>query len=396
MSLLRIISALALSSLFVISCSDPTGTATPPADTSNSIWSSVNVGVIPDTLLYGDTALFQIAVGDSDGDSASVTISGIPATMVSESRTDTSKVFLFRLIADSLQFDSLYFITVAATGVDQVDTATWTYGVQILDTARMSGLKKLAVGMWWTTMGYDTGKHYIDTFGKPLSISIGTEIHRKYQAITGTYPIGSQTFLVVLTSDTISENAGISTRIDNSGMLMRQTENSIEYLLLPGTWFIDSITITVLKVPMGSATSWPAAYKTLDTTVRYLTMPFSVHSVLTDTANLAPVAAPAWLQNSRPCNEVTLRSDWETITTADTTITGIFTSGDTITRAFIKSTGRWTWNSDFGIPVFISQKDIGFDTNTLGRVVKNDTTSKAVYLRKIFDPRSNDTVVVRP
>ncbi len=236
----------------------------------HSLWTEV-VSVdskIPDTLHAGMTITYIMKIGDSDGDPVSVTVEGLPpgVNMEISDGQDTAVMSLI-LFGDSLPYDSLYNISIHADGsfglhASGLDTLTIARSMLVLDTNRLGGLRRLAVGMWWTDTQMDTISstkvfHPVDS----TNISIKYIEHHKYSEVINLVELNGWLHYQVLTYDTLINLDSIATNM----FWVRHTDSLVDQLM-PG-WLGDTLRVTMFKLPLFVGSSWESLAYSWDTAV---------------------------------------------------------------------------------------------------------------------------------
>jgi hypothetical protein len=126
--MVRIFALIALAALLFCNSNPST-----PRD-SNTMWHRVTTTTQapPDTLHSGEAITLGLAFGDSDGDTATASVTGLPAgAYVISQHGDTAMVTL-NLNADSLTGDMLYTIRVIGSGNAALDADTIVYIIWVV------------------------------------------------------------------------------------------------------------------------------------------------------------------------------------------------------------------------------------------------------------------------
>ncbi|HUI92436.1 MAG TPA: hypothetical protein VLX68_09345 [Chitinivibrionales bacterium] len=379
-----------------LSCSNPSK----PVDTVNTMWSKVlSPSGVPDTLRYGQSVSVQIAVGDSDGDAATVSLAGLPSTCYNLSMKGDTALVNLNLVGDSLQYDSLYTVHIIGRGGAAVDSLSLTYTIMVIDTARLGGVRKLITGMWWLETGADTTITTRDSSNTSF-ITRDTAEHHKYSKVIYATPSGSEMVYVVQTSDTVSTVAGAAESTTTSFLLLHHSATGVSYVYPPSGWFDDSIRVKAYDLPLAVNKSWQYVNAAGDTTFH---APFGIINVkvkylisIEGTAQIPGVTPYQFSGADRPCFQVANATTWSTVLTCDTSIsilTLTINQGDTIASSITQSQASMYVNTELSIPLYSFTVETKVDTNYIDGVVSRGTTKKGSFITSYFDARKNVTLV---
>ncbi len=128
--------ALIATGLFFSSCDlmngdsgDESGTV---ADNFSLVINSPSQSTLPDTIEYGDSVVFSLAISDTSGDSVMVAVAGLPPGLAASTQQAMGNTTVsFTLRGSRLVADSLYHIVIFAKGSGLTDTLTQMYDVFI-------------------------------------------------------------------------------------------------------------------------------------------------------------------------------------------------------------------------------------------------------------------------
>ena len=374
-----------------------------PVDTTNRMWYRVvSPKMLPDTLFYGQSATLQVAFGDSSGNAATATVTGLPQGSYNiTSDKDTAFVTL-NITADSLQYDSVYTARIHARGGDPVDTLSVSYSFLVVDTTRLGGLRKLLAGTWWITDENDSLAYVKDTAGIRVSIA-KNDHHHKYSKVTFAGIIAGELYYGIETTDTVLSDSSQPTK---SSMVLRHTASKVDYTIPPKLLIVnrDSVDVEVFKLPLAVGNSWQEFSVAGDTAVRiYIgTFPLGIgvelHVSLSENKNssVAGVSQYQFGGALRTCYEVVSQGSMLANYVSDTTIaylgTTIIGTGDTAVASDSACTVHSFANNDLSIPLWSYSVGTKRDTNYVNNVVARDTVRMASHVTAFFDARSGKTL----
>ena len=388
--------AAACAAAFFFCADNPAG----PKDTSNSLWHAFKTAQdIPDTLYYGDEVTCIIAVGDSDGSPVTASVSGLPSSAWFVSQTGDTALITLTLTGDSLQYDSLYTISIIAHGGSTVDAETFTYAVQVIDSTRLGGLRTLAVGMWWRGIKGDTLEQKKDS-ANTILYTYDTTLYHTFNTVTGTQAINGGLWYVIESWDTCIDSGTVR----HESKFFQHTAQSEKMLISINSQTHDTASYKLFELPLRQGNSWEMFDTSIDTAVRIamgaLSIPLLAHYGLNAGAGVFGAATYRFDGRDMSCFEVddTLRSSGRYI--VDTTIVlladTIVTRGDTVAVARSTTTTRMYLSPDLSIPLWSSDLEVALDSNSVSLVVQHSAKKSGTVISAYFDPRANDTLALGP
>jgi hypothetical protein len=392
--------AFAVGFTLLFSCSNPSQ----PIDTTNSMWYKVvSPKTVPDTLYYGQSATFQVAIGDSDGDAVRATVTGLPQGSYNITSDRDTAFVTMNLTADSLQYDSLYTVRIHARGGAAVDSLSLSYSFLVVDSSRIGGLRKLVTGSWWITDENDSLVYVKDTAGIRVTIT-QNDHHHKYSKVTFAGIIAGNLYYGIETTDTVLSD---SSQPSKSGIVLRHTSTKVDYTVPPKLFVVnrDSVDVVVLNLPLAVHNSWQVFTVSGDTAVRITvgTFPFIVGVPLqlylseSGSAQVAGTSQYEFGGTARTCYEVVSQNNMKAAYVSDTTIaylgTTIIGDGDTAVASDSVCVVHSFVNNDLSIPLWSYSQGSKRDTNYVNNVVARDTVRTASYLTMYFDARTGKTLV---
>jgi hypothetical protein len=375
-----------------------------PVDTVNTMWYKVlSPKMLPDTLNYGQYATFQVAIGDSDGDAATATVTGLPQGMYNITSSGDTAYVTLNITADSLQWDSLYTVRIRARGGAAVDSLSLSYPFLVVDSTRLGGLRKLVTGSWWTTDEYDSLVYVKDTAGIRVTIA-KNDHHHKQSTVTFAGIIAGNLYYGIETTDTLLSD---TTQPSKSGIALRHTAAKLDYTVPPKLFFVnkDSVDVNLLDLPLAAGKSWQVFSVAGDTAVRVYvgTFPFGVnvklqlYLSLNDSARVAGTSPYQFGSAVRTCYEVVSQNSMKADDLSDTTIVylgaTVISVGDTVDVSDSSRTEHSFINNDLSIPLWSYSVGSKRDTNYVNQVVAHDTVRTASYVTSFHDARTGTTLM---
>ncbi len=362
-------------------CTNPQNPYTTPAerDTVNTIWTKqVSPNGLASVLYYGSTASFQISAGDSDGDSVSIALSGIPAsTYIVTHSHDTSFVSL-NLVGDSLLFDSLYTIKISISGVDSIDTLNLHYPIQINDSTRLGGVKKFTKGLSWVVEKIDSTASLLSTTTKDSTIAThSSSIHRILFTMMDEFPYLGQNYWLVAMSDTnISDKRAVA----KNTFLIMQTATSIEYITAAPEW-PDSLRTLAYKLPLKSQTNWSVVntQKSISgaPVLNGITLHLTTALTITSNATMAQKQSILFESTQRPCFTINTATNYLALMKFDAPVrfgdSLIAAQGDTAELATSTIEQTQSFSDFHGIALKSSEKTITKTEKPFDFTVTTDT-----------------------
>jgi hypothetical protein len=375
------------------------------ADTINpdtsTLWYQLLSDSLPDTLHYGASAVFILNVGDNDGDSVSVTVSGLPQSQLpSIFPSGNATAVSFNLKGDSLAFDSTYTITLSASGEETMDTLTLRYALRVADTTRLGGVKKLKIGMWWIEMEYDT-TDFEDRDSSGLVDTSGTALteHRLAHRVVDTLKRGADLYYVIRKVDSVKNESAL--KIDT--LLVKHSDFEVSFAISPDSGS-DTLFLKFLSLPLTLGLQW-TVMDTSQETFFPITgwvlgiMRFWVYSV-SATEAMDTVRHPVG-GHDYPCLDLATTDSNYSLMTAfgDLVIpvvqTVVVDSGDTIGFSRAEASTRTFYNTSLTVPLWSHKVTTGLDTNYLDRTSHRYTSRRETFLTMFYDPWLGDTVLTK-
>jgi hypothetical protein len=384
----------------VLSCTNPAQ----PVDTTNSVWYKVvSPKTVPDTLYYGQSSTFQVAIGDSDGDAVRATVTGLPQGSYNITSDGDTAFVTMNLTADSLQYDSLYTVRIRARGGAAVDSLSLSYSFLVVDSSRIGGLRKLVTGSWWITDENDSLVYVKDTAGIRVTVA-KNDRHHKYSKVTFAGIIAGNQYYGIETTDTILSD---SSQPSKSGIVLRHTAAKVDYTVPPKLFVVnrDSVDVVMLNLPLAVHNSWQVFSVSGDTAVRiYIgTFPLVIGVQLqlylseSGSAQVAGTSQYEFGGAARTCYEVVSQNNMKADYVSDTAIaylgTAIINVGDTAVASDSVCVVHSFVNNDLSIPLWSYSQGSKRDTNYVNNVVTRDTVRTASYLTMYFDARTGKMLV---
>jgi hypothetical protein len=384
----------------IVSCSNPAKTT----DTTFTMWYTVkSPNNLPDTLYYGKSVVFQVAIGDSDGDPVSASLTGLPPGAYTIATTGDTTLVTMTLTGDSLQYDSLYSVHISARGGAAVDSLSLSYSFLVVDTSRLGGLRKLVTGMWWASEENDTIVSVKDSVTKTVIVR-DIKHHHKSSQVMASGLIGGDLYYYIETSDTVVADTA---HPQKTGMLLRHTAAQVDYTLPPHFLLVnkDTIKARVFDLPFKANNSWQIYTVAGDTAIRYPVGQFpliifvKLHIYLSGdaTARVAGVSDYQFGGVTRNCFDVvstttargTLLSDTNVVFLVDTLIR----VGDTVVVSDSMKTEHQYVNNDLSIPLWTYSVATKRDTNYVDHVAIRDTVRAENVVTSYYDARTKTTLV---
>jgi hypothetical protein len=393
------LSFFACAAWLMMSCTNPADSQ----DTTFTMWHRVvSPAGLPDTLHYGQSVTFQVAIGDSDGDPVSATLSGLPPGSYNITSSGDTSFVTMNLVGDSLQYDSLYSVRVSAGGGAAVDSLSLSYSFVVVDSTRLGGLRKLVTGMWWTSEENDTIVSVKDSVTKTVIVT-DTRHHHKYSTVVASGIIGGELYYYIETTDTVVADTA---HPQKTGMLLRHTAAQVDYTIPPHFLLVnkDTIKAKVFDLPFRVNKSWQMFTVAGDTAIVYPVGKFpliifvKLHIYLAGDAQ-AQVAATSDYQfggAARKCFDVvstettrgTLLSDTTIILLGDTLVR----DRDTVLISDSLKTEHQFVNNDLSIPLYSYSVSAKRDTNYIDHVVIRDTVRTRNIVTSYYDTRTKITL----
>lgn len=360
-------------------------------DTINSMWSSVlSANTIPESLYCGSTVMFQMSVGDSDGDPASITLDGLPASRYNITASGDTSFITLNLAGDSLTKDSLYTVRITATGENAADSLIQIYSMMVIDTNSLGGFRKLVEGMWWTEMQHDTTVNVKDSANVKTIIRDTLE-HHKHCEVVDVFEWNGDTVYAVAVFDTIVNKDSLHK--DTS--LYIHTESSVEALLVLDLYGIDTTRVRLYNLPLTIGDSWQSFDPiSIDTTASWIGLDFDVSLNFTGSAELTDTSYLAFSSSNYKCfttintTELTglalLGEDFlNPLNPADT----LLYAGDTVGVSTTEEQSENYICPDLALQIRSTGLKTVCDSNYAQNVVTHDTTRTIKFLTKYYDPR---------
>jgi hypothetical protein len=384
----------------MLSCSN--SNPAKPVDTVNSMWYKVvSPQAIPDTLYYGQSLTFQVAIGDSDGDKPSAAVSGLPPAAYNITSSGDTAFVTLNLAADSLRWDSLYTVSIGATGVAAADSLVLPYSFRVIDSARLGGLRKLVVGTWWAVDENDSLVYVKDTAGIELTIK-KNDHHHKMSRVTYAGVVAGNLYYGIETADTVLSDSSQPTK---TGLVLRHTASQVDYTVPPKMFVVneDSVDVTVLALPFSEGKSWQTFAVSGDTGVRIYvgTFPFIIGVNLTlnlsmgGTAQVSSASPVLFGGMPRSCWEVVTQNTMKADYLSDTTIVflgnTILSVNDTVMTSDSSCTVHSFFNDDLSTALWSYSLGTKRDSNYVDRVVVHSTVRTASYITSYYDARTGKT-----
>jgi hypothetical protein len=380
----------------MVSCSNPAR----PVDTVDTMWYKVvSPKTIPDTLYYGQSATFQVAIGDSDGDKAGAVVTGLPRGAYNITSSGDTAFVTLNLTGDSLKWDSLYTVRIHATGGAAVDSLSLSYSFLVVDSTRLGGLRKLANGAWWTTDEYDSLVYVKDTAGIRVTVN-KNDHHHKYSKVTFSGIIAGNLYYGIETTDTLLSD---TTQPSKSGIVLRHTAAKVDYTVPPKLFIVnrDSVDVTVLDLPLAVNKSWQGFSLSGDTAVTIfvglIPIRLQLYLSMSDSGEVTGTQPYQFAGAARSCFEVVSQNNMHATYVSDTTIvflgTTVISTGDTAVSSDSSRTEHSFINNDLSIPLWSYSVGTKRDTNYVNQVVARDTVRAALYVMSYYDARTGTTLM---
>jgi hypothetical protein len=375
----------------MVSCSNPAK----PVDTKNTVWYTVkSPNNLPDTLFYGKSVVFQVAIGDSDGDAVSASLAGLPTGAYSIARAGDTTLVTMTLTGDSLQYDSLYSVRISARGGAAVDSLSLSYSFFVADTSRLGGMRKLVTGMWWTSYENDTIVSVKDSVTKTVTTR-DIKHHHKYSQVKASGIIGGDLYYYIETSDTVVADTA---HPQTTGLVLRHTAAQVDYTLPPHYLLVnkDTIKAKVFDLPLRANKSWQSYSVAGDTAIMYpvgqfpfiIFLKLHIYRTGNATVQVAGVSNYQFGGAARRCFEVVSTATTRTVLLSDTAIASFINAGDTVVVSDSVKTEHQFVNNDLSIPLWTWSVATKRDTNYVDSVAVRDTVRSENVITSYFDART--------
>jgi hypothetical protein len=285
-----------------------------------------------------------------------------------------------------------------------------SYSMNVLDTNRIGGVRKPAVGMWWIEHQFDTLVWHLDSIDKGklqnqdtshvYLIKSDTVEHHKLNRIIAKTLAGADSVYVLFSTDTLKgEGAGGADSIKSDYMLIKHTPTGVE-LRSPGpVWFNDTLKMKYLALPFSPGSSWPSISLTLDTAVRAGGIKVLWHASFSGTSTAGTRTQVLFAGGSRNCYTINHGTAMNSDLLLDTTlqIPGFDTlnQGDTLATSRNRQSGPLSFSSDLGVGIEDHTLETQLDTNRFELKSVRDTVRKGTFLKQLYDPRRGDTLIAR-
>jgi hypothetical protein len=394
---------------FLTSCSDDNPAGVP--DEASLGWCVVSIDSIPHTLMYGQSITAQYCFYDKDGSAVQVSVSGIVPSLYHVVGSGDSVFVTFNLRADSLEYDSTYRITMHANG-GGIDTMTLACAMNVIDTNRLGGVRKPAIGMWWIEHQFDTLVWHLDSLDQGRLAAGDTQHvyvtkkdtveHHKFLTVTAKIPFGGDSVWVLHSSDTLKrEGAGGSDSVVNDYRGIKHTASVLELSTLGPAWFLDTVRYQYLSLPFHAGNTWKLVGISGDTAVRVSGIRLKFSASLTGNNTAKSTVARSYANANRACYSVESATDMNTFAILDTTIRipgwDTLYAGDTAacSRTRTVNNGNDFFCPDLGVGLGSHTIATQLDTNRYETKVVSDTARKGTFLKALYDPRRGDTLVAQ-
>jgi hypothetical protein len=263
---------------------------------------------------------------------------------------------------------------------------------------------KLKTGMWWNSTRCDTSVTVIDSLLTKKKARVDkAQIYHSYSTVeTVTMGSGSEVNYTIHTWDTLVDPLTLmAVSVSDTVKVLTHKDAAVFYSTIIDTLGLkDTITVTWLKLPVQSNTSWSMVDFAFDTTVYF---PFTMFSIklrgglaTKGTSTVGDMQPVSFANVNHDCYPIASQMNLTINVIKDTTIALgpiIFVQkGDTALRVVSDVSGAGSLSKDFTIALKTQQITTSLIDNRLYSTMQYDTIRSSTIVTKVLDPTTDQVV----